>query len=152
MCVCVWTCWGFLNAFVFNPRRTTFLTLWAFLEVCRRILRHDLWTVELSVSLLQVVKLLVHTAVCDFWCCGVVFFYSGLGWGMCRGGGGGRRVFFFQKKNNNNNKQKKRVSRDATVRGRGVSCCCRVGISGRVTVATAPCPMGSEVLNIFTRL
>ncbi len=39
-------------------------------------------------------KLLVHTAVCDFWCCGVVFFYSG--WGFVSGSAG----LVFQNKTN----------------------------------------------------
>lgn len=66
----------------------------------RSTLRHDLRTVELSVG-----KLLVHSAVCDFWCCGVVFFYSGF-WGLGGSGqvglgwvgGWGQRGLVFQNK------------------------------------------------------
>lgn len=121
-------CRGFLND-LFLPIYCTTLLASNVLGV--EILRHDLWTVELSVFSVAGGKLLVHTAVCDFWCCGVVLFYSG--WGFVAG--------FFRIR---------RIQRCYCTWKR-VFCCCWVG-SGRVTMSTAPCPMGSEVLSIFTHL
>lgn len=95
MCVCEpW--WGFFLECSPPIYRTTLSSLRAFSRSLTATPTCEPWSF-FSVSLSQVVKLLVHAAVCDFWCCGVVFFYSGRG------------LIFIG------------ISRDATVRGRGCS-------------------------------
>lgn len=130
--VCVWTVLRFLERFVFthllhNTSRFERSRGW--------ILRHDLWTVELSVSLSQVVNCwytqLYMTSDVAVLCSFI------RGGDLCRAAPG----WFFRIR---------RIQRCYCTWKR-VFCCCWVG-SGRATVATAPCPMGSEVLSIFTHL
>lgn len=129
--VCVWTVLRFL---CFSPHLSHNTS--HFEHSRGQILGHDSWTVELSVSLLQVVNCwyiqLYVTSDVAVSCC----FIQG---GTCVGAVLGR---FFRIR---------RIQRCYCTWKRISFCCCCVG-SGRVTTATARWRMGSEVLSIFTHL